>query len=158
MTTAEKRTRSEEQRDEGFLLGSAVVALAGCLLATITPLAVSAPTALVGSVGSSGLLGIVFAAQNLRLFRRDGIVALAPAALTTTFGVWSMAAPLLYSVGFVATAGTQLAGLLTAVFATYMTVGPIHPDPVIDRRRVTACTRRRGRCLRRGRPDRRWPA
>jgi hypothetical protein len=76
---------------------------------------------------SSGLLGIVFAAQNLRLFRRDGAVALAPAVLTTTFGGWFMAAPLLYSVGFVATAGTQLAGLLTTVFATYMTVARLAP-------------------------------
>jgi len=127
MTTAGRRTRNREQRDERFLLGSAVVALTGCLLATITPLAVGAPTAFVGSVVSSGLLGIVFAAQNLRLFRRDRAVALAPAVLTTTFGVWFMTAPLLYSVGFVATAGTQSAGLLTTVFATYMTVTRLAP-------------------------------
>ena len=127
MTAAETRTRSAEQRDEGFLLGGAVIAVVGCLLATITPPAAGAPAAFARSVVSSGVLGTVFAAQNLRLFRRDGAVALAPAVLTTTFGVWFMAAPLLYSVGFVATAGTQLAGLLTTVFATYMTVARLAP-------------------------------
>ena len=41
------------------------------------------------------------------------------------FGVWFTAAPLLYdtdTVGFLATAGTQLAGLLVAAFATYLLV------------------------------------
>ena len=127
MTAAETRARSAEQRDEGFLLGGAVIAVVGCLLATITPPVAGAPAAFVGSVVSSGVLGTVFAAQNLRLFRRDGAVALAPAVLTTVFGVWFMAAPLLYTVGFVATAGTQLAGLLTAGFATYMAVARLAP-------------------------------
>ncbi|MFB6117636.1 hypothetical protein [Halosegnis sp.] len=127
MTAAETRARSAERRDEGFLLGGAVVAVIGCLLATATPLVAGAPTAFVGSMVSSGLLGTVFAVQSLRLFRRDSAVALAPAVLTTLFGVWFMAAPLLYNVGFLATAGTQLAGLLTSVFATYMVVARIAP-------------------------------
>jgi membrane associated rhomboid family serine protease len=127
MAAAETRVRSAERRDERFLLLGAVVGVVGCLLATATPLVAGAGAAFTGSVVTSGLLGTVFAVQNLRLFRRDGAVALAPAVLTVLFGVWFMLAPLLYDVGFLATAGTQLAGLLVATFAGYMVVARIAP-------------------------------
>jgi hypothetical protein len=47
------------------------------------------------------------------------------ATLTTIFGVWFMVAPLLYDVGFLATAGTQFGGLLVAAFAMYMLVAAL---------------------------------
>lgn len=118
---------SAERRDEPFLLAGAVLAVVGCLVATVTPLVAGASTAYTGSLVTSGLLGTVFAVQNLRLFRRDGAVALAPAVLTVLFGVWFLLAPLLYDVGFLPTAGTQLAGLLVATFAWYMAVARVAP-------------------------------
>jgi hypothetical protein len=119
--------RSAERRDEPFLLAGAAVAVLGCVVATATPLVAGAGAAYTGSLVASGLLGTLFAAQNLRLFRRDGAVALAPAVLTVLFGVWFMLAPLQYGVGFLATAGSQLAGLLVAAFAGYMVVARIAP-------------------------------
>ena len=127
-TTETTRSTSAERRDERFLLACAVAATLGCLLATVTPVVAGTSAAFTGSLGTSGLLGTLFAVQNLRLFRRDRAVALAPAALTVVFGIWFMAAPLLYTeVGFVATAGTQFAGLLAAAFAFYMVVARIAP-------------------------------
>lgn len=120
--------RSAEQRDESFLLASAVIGVIGCLLAGVTPFAGGASAAFTGSIVSSSLLGLVFAVQNLRLLRRDGVVALAPAALTTIFGGWFMMAPLLYDVGFIGTAGTQFAGLLLAAFGLYLTLARIAPN------------------------------
>lgn len=122
------RSTSAERRDERFLLACAVAATLGCLLATVTPIVSGTSAAFTGSIVTSGLLGTLFAVQNLRLFRRDRAVALAPAALTLVFGVWFMAAPLLYTeVGFFATAGTQFAGLLVAAFAFYMVVARVAP-------------------------------
>jgi hypothetical protein len=108
-----------------FLLGSAVVALLGCVLTTATPVVAGAGSAFSGSIVTSGLLGIVFAGQNLRLYRRNGGPSVPAATLTTIFGGWFMIAPLLYDVGFVATAGTQLGGLLVAAFALYMLVAAV---------------------------------
>lgn len=105
-----------------FLSAAAVIALVGCLLATVTPLVAGASRAFVGSIVTSGLIGVVFAARNLQLYRQRGSPSIAAATLTTVFGGWFMLAPLLYDVGFLATAGTQLAGLLIAAFAAYMFV------------------------------------
>jgi hypothetical protein len=105
-----------------FLLASAVVALLGCVVATATPLVAGAGSAFTGSLVTSGLLGVVFAGQNLRLYRANAAPSVAAATLTTIFGGWFMLAPLLYDVGFVATAGTQLGGLLVSAFALYMLV------------------------------------
>jgi hypothetical protein len=127
-TTETTRATSAERRDERFLLACAVAAALGCLLATVTPIVSGASAAFTGSIVTSGLLGTLFAVQNLRLFRRDRAVALAPAALTLVFGVWFMTAPLLYTeVGFFATAGTQFAGLLVAAFAFYMSAARVAP-------------------------------
>jgi len=105
-----------------FLSASAVVALLGCLLVTVTPIVAGASRAFLGSIVTSGLLGVVFAAQNLWLYRVRSVPSVPAATLTTVFGVWFMAAPLLYDVGFLATAGTQFGGLLVAAFALYMLV------------------------------------
>ena len=104
-------------------MASAVVVVVGDLLAVVTPLMADPPRAFVGSIVTSGLLGLVFTLRTLQLFRRTGAVPVPAATLSTIFGVWFMAAPLLYdTVGFLATAGTQLAGLLVAAFATYLLV------------------------------------
>lgn len=130
MTDTREATRSTsaERRDERFLLACAVTVTVGCLLATVTPLVAGTSAAFTGSLVTSGLLGTLFAIQNLRLFRRDRAVALAPAVLTVVFGVWFMSAPLLYTeVGFLATAGTQFAGLLVAAFGFYMVIARLAP-------------------------------
>jgi hypothetical protein len=106
---------------DGFVTAGGYLTLVGCLLATATPVAAGASTAFTGSLVTSGLLGTVFAARNLQCVRA-GAVALAPAVLSTVFGGWFMAAPLLYDVGFLPTAGTQFAGLLVAAFGGYAVV------------------------------------
>jgi hypothetical protein len=71
---------------------------------------------------TSGLPGTVFAGRNALLFRRRGTLSLPVTTLTAVFGVWFVLAPLLYDVGLLPTAGTQLAGMLVASFALYMFV------------------------------------
>ena len=110
------------QNGSTFLLTAGVVAVAGTVLATITPVAAGASVGFIGSIVASGVLGLVFAVRNARSFRRRGVVSLPAAVLTTVFGLWFMLAPLLYDVNFLSTAGTQLAGLLVASFAFYMVV------------------------------------
>ena len=112
-------TDSEPSR---FLSAAAAIALLGCVLAAATPPATGASTAFTGSIVTSGVLGIVFAARNLQLLRGRGRVSLPAATLTLIFGVWFMLAPLLYDVGFLATGGVQLAGTLIATFAAYVAV------------------------------------
>ena len=114
--------------DSRFLRASAVLALLGCLLAAATPLVAGASRAFAGSIATTGVLGAVFAARNLQLYRRRGTPAVPPSVLTTAFGVWFTAAPLLYDVGFLATAGTQSAGLLVAAFGGYTLVAALTGD------------------------------
>jgi hypothetical protein len=108
--------------DSRFLSAAAVVGVLGCVAAAATPLAAGASAAFSGSVVTSGVLGVVFAARNIQLLRARGRVSLPPAVLTTLFGGWFMLAPLLYDVGFLSTAGTQLSGLLVATFGAYTVV------------------------------------
>lgn len=108
-----------------FLVASTAIGVVGCLAAAVTPIVTGASAAFTGSVATSGLLGIVFAAQGVRLLRTTGQLSLPPAVLTTVFGGWFMAAPLLYDVGFLPTAGTQLAGTLVATFGFYTVVAGV---------------------------------
>jgi hypothetical protein len=121
-------TGSGSAGDRRFLRAGAVVAVVGTVLATVTPMAAGASAAFTGSIVTSGLLGLVFAGRNLQLFERTGRVDAPAAVLTLVFGLWFMLAPLLYDVGFLATAGTQLGGLLVSSFAAHMSlsglVGP----------------------------------
>jgi hypothetical protein len=116
-------TRTQRGPDQFVTIG-AVVTLLGCVLAAVTPFAAGSSAAFTGSLVTSGLLGAVFAGRNLQTIR-SGRVAAAPALLSTIFGGWFMIAPLLYDVGFVATAGTQFAGLLVASFGMYATVAAV---------------------------------
>lgn len=113
---------SSTRDDRAFLSAAAVIAAGGCLLAAVTPFVAGASVAFRGSISTSGIVGLVFAVQHARRLRRDGQPHLPGAAITTVFGIWFMAAPLVYDVGFLATAGVQLAGLLTAAFAGYLAV------------------------------------
>jgi len=116
---------SAPERSRAFLTASAALVVIGNLLAVATPLVADAPRAFVGSIVTSGLLGLVFTIRGLQLFRATGVVPLPATTLSVVFGIWFMVAPLLYdttTVGFVATAGTQFAGLLVASFATYLFV------------------------------------
>ncbi|WP_299335832.1 hypothetical protein [Haloplanus sp.] len=108
-----------------FLSAAAVIGIVGCLAAAVTPVVANASAAFTGSVATSGVVGVVFAARNAQLLRNRGTVSLPAAVLTTIFGGWFMIAPLLYDVGFLATAGTQLFGMLVSAFALYMTVDAI---------------------------------
>lgn len=108
--------------DRRFLRAGAVAAVVGTLLTTVTPIAAGAAAAFTGSVVTSGLLGLVFAGRSLQLFERTGRVDPPAAVLTLVFGLWFMLAPLLYDVGFLATAGTQFGGLVVAAFAAHMSL------------------------------------
>lgn len=120
MSTVVSRTSASR-----FLVAAAVVGVAGCLAAALTPVAAGASTAFTGSITTSGILGVVFAGRSLQLLRETGTVSLPPAVLTTIFGGWFMLAPLLYDVGFLPTAGTQLAGTLVATFGFYVVVAGV---------------------------------
>ena len=111
--------------DSRFLSAATVIGVLGCVAAAATPLVAGASSAFTGSVVTSGVLGVVFAARNVQLLRARGRVSLPPAVLTTLFGGWFMLAPLLYDVGFLSTAGTQLSGLLVATFGTYAVVAAL---------------------------------
>ena len=93
------------------------MSVVGCLAAGLTPLVAGASAAFVGSIVSSAVLGLVFAGRTVQLLRSMGQVSLPAAVLTTIFGGWFMLAPLLYDVGFLATAGTQSAGMLISSFS-----------------------------------------
>ncbi|MFO8115382.1 MAG: hypothetical protein R6U01_08490 [Halorubrum sp.] len=113
----------QDRTPSRFLLASTVFCAVACAGVAMLPLAVGSAPAFAGSVGSSGLLGLVFAARNLQLLRAAGEPSLPPAVLTTVFGGWFMLAPLLYpEVGFLPTAGTQLGGTVMATFGLYVVV------------------------------------
>ena len=108
---------------------SAGMCVLACAVAAITPVAVGASQAFTGSVTVSGILGLVFAGRNIQLLRARGEPSLPPAVLTTIFGGWFMLAPLLYTdTGFLATAGTQLAGTIIATFGLYIVVGGLSAE------------------------------
>lgn len=115
-----------EDSPSQFVVASATLCLIGCLSATVLPMLTGASQAFTGSVTSSGVLGILFALRSLQLLRARGTPSLPPAVLTTIFGGWFMLAPLLYGdVGFLPTAGVQLAGTLISTFGLYVTVAGI---------------------------------
>ena len=106
-----------------FLLVSASLCVVACAVAAAVPVVTGASRAFVGSVASSGLLGLVFTVRNVQLLRALGRPSLPPAVLTTIFGGWFMLAPLLYrDVGFLPTAGVQLAGTFVSTFGLYVVV------------------------------------
>lgn len=115
--------------DTAFLTVSLVVVASGVLIGILTPIVAGTGSAFRGSIVASGLVGLVFALQHLRRFRWDSQPHLPEAAVTTVFGGWFIVAPLLYSVGFVAIAGVQFAGLLVASFSGYLALAAIDDGP-----------------------------
>lgn len=106
-----------------FTLAAAGVAALGCVVAVLSPFVGTPSAAFRGSIVASGLVGLVFAVQNLRVLRATGRARLAPAAMVTVFGFIFTVSPLLYeSVGTVTTATAQTAGVLTAAFAGYTAI------------------------------------
>ena len=105
-----------------FLRVATLICVAGCLGAAVTPIVAGASAAYTGSITTSGVLGVVFAGRGVQLYRATESVSLPAAVLTTIFGGWFMAAPLLYDVGFIATAGTQLSGTVVATFGLYTVI------------------------------------
>ena len=115
-----------DRQPSRFLTASTAACVVACAGATVLPVALGASTAFTGSVSSSGVLGLVFATRSLQLLQSAGVPSLPPAVLTTVFGGWFMLAPLLYSdVGFLPTAGTQLAGTVIATFGLYVVIAGI---------------------------------
>lgn len=108
--------------NNGFLTAATLLALVGALGAALSPIIAGASAAYTGSITTSGVLGVVFAGRGVQLYRATGRVSLPAAVLTTIFGGWFMAAPLLYDVGFIATAGTQLSGTVVATFGLYTVI------------------------------------
>jgi len=105
-----------------FLTAATLLALVGSLGAALSPIIAGASAAYTGSITTSGVLGVVFAGRGVQLYRATGSISLPAAVLTTIFGGWFMAAPLLYDVGFIATAGTQLSGTVVATFGLYTVI------------------------------------
>lgn len=108
-----------------FTTAVTALALVGCLCVVIAPVVFGAPPAFRGSTVGSGVVGAVFAGYNLYTVRSYGQPRLAAGFLTTVFGCWFIAAPLVYPVGGVLTAVVQSCGMITAAFGGYTAVGAV---------------------------------
>ncbi|WP_262175154.1 hypothetical protein [Haloarcula laminariae] len=103
-----------------FTVASAVVALLGCLVAFVAPLALGAQPGIRGSVTLSAVVGAVFAGKNFQTIRERGVPSLAAGTMATVLGLWLIVAPLQYeTVGAPLTAVTQFGGMCLAAFSAY---------------------------------------
>lgn len=103
-----------------FTVASAVVALLGCLVAFVGPLALGAGPGIRGSVTLSAVVGAVFAGKNFRTIRERGVPSFAAGVMATVLGLWLIVAPLQYdTVGAPLTALTQFGGMCLAAFSAY---------------------------------------
>ncbi|MBX0322253.1 hypothetical protein EGH21_04305 [Halomicroarcula sp. F13] len=103
-----------------FTVASAVVALLGCLVAFVGPLALGANPGVRGSVTLSAVVGAVFAGKNFQTVRERGRPRFAAAVMATILGLWLILAPLQYqTVGAPLTAVTQFGGMCLAAFSAY---------------------------------------
>jgi hypothetical protein len=101
-----------------FTAVSVAVATAAPLLALVAGL-LGPSAAFRGSIALSALVTLVFAAHNLQSVRTVGAVSFASGTVTAVLGLWLAVAPVVYDAGFLPTATTQLAGLLTAAFSAH---------------------------------------
>jgi hypothetical protein len=99
-----------------FTAASVVVAVVAPLLALVAGL-LGPSAAFQGSIALSALVTLVFAGHNLQSVRAVGAASFASGAVTALLGLWLAVAPVVYDAGFVPTAVTQFAGLLTAAFS-----------------------------------------
>ncbi|WP_276270754.1 hypothetical protein [Haloarcula litorea] len=103
-----------------FTRAAAVVALLGCLVTFVGPLALGAAPGVRGSVTLSAVVGAVFAGKNVLTVRERGRPRLAAGVMATVLGLWLVVAPLQYeSVGAALTAVTQFGGMCLAAFSAY---------------------------------------
>ncbi len=103
-----------------FTVASAVVALLGCLIAFVAPLALNAQPGIRGSVTLSAVVGAVFAGKNFTTIRERGVPSFAAGMMATVLGLWLIVAPLQYDiVGAPLTALTQFGGMCLAAFSAY---------------------------------------
>lgn len=110
-------------RPTRFTSIASVVALASVVLGGLGPAVVGAERGLAASLAVSGLVGGVFAAYNVYSVREYGQPRLAAAFLTTIFGLWLVAAPIIYGAsGFAVLAIPQGFGMLAASFGGYTAI------------------------------------
>lgn len=103
-----------------FTRAATVVALLGCLIAFVGPLALGAQPGARGSITLSAIVAAVFAVQNAQSVRDRGRPRFAAAVMATVLGTWLILAPLQYdAVGAPLTAVTQFGGMLVAAFSAY---------------------------------------
>jgi|GEM_PF-666159 phosphate/sulfate permease len=103
-----------------FTVASAVVALLGCVVAFVGPLALGAQPGIRGSVTLSAVVGAVFAGKNFLTIRERGVPSFAAGVMATVLGLWLIVAPLQYeTVGAPLTALTQFGGMCLAAFSAY---------------------------------------
>jgi hypothetical protein len=110
-------------RPTRFTSVASAIALTSVLLGGFGPAAVGAERALAASLAVSAVVGAVFAAYNVYSVREYGQPRLAAAFLTTVFGLWLVAAPILYDAsGFAVLATAQGFGTLVASFGGYTAI------------------------------------
>jgi predicted ABC-type exoprotein transport system permease subunit len=102
-----------------FTAAAVVVAVVAPLVALVAAVALGPTVAFQGSIALSALVTLVFAGHNLRSVRQTGSASFASGAVTALLGTWLAVAPVVYDAGFLPTAITQLAGLLTATFSAH---------------------------------------
>lgn len=103
-----------------FTVASAALALIGCVVAFVGPLALGAQPGIRGSVALSAVVGAVFAGKNALTIGDRGRPEFASAVMATVVGTWLIVAPLQYEgVEPPLTATTQFAGMLLAAFSAY---------------------------------------
>lgn len=100
-----------------FTAAAVVVAVVAPLLALGAAVALGPTVAFQGSIALSALVTLVFAGHNLQVVRTTGSTSFGSGAVTALLGVWLAFAPVVYDAGFLPTAVTQFAGLLTATFS-----------------------------------------
>jgi hypothetical protein len=108
-----------------FTAAAVVVAVAAPLLALVAAVALGPTAAFQGSIAVSALVTLVFAGHNLWAVRTTGSTSFASGAVAALLGAWLAAAPVVYDAGFLPTAVTQVAGLLTATFSAHAALGVV---------------------------------
>lgn len=108
--------------NETFVAVSVALVAIGTLAAGVLPFIGDATPAFRGSLSASALVGLVFALHHARQFTTTGRPHLPSAVISTGMGGWFVVAPVLYDVGFVATAGVQFPGLVVTAFGGYLVI------------------------------------
>ncbi|MFB6168951.1 MAG: hypothetical protein ABEJ43_08920 [Haloferacaceae archaeon] len=108
-----------------FTAAAVLVAVVAPSLALVAAVALGPTTAFQGSIALSALVTLVFAGHNLQSVRKTGSTSFASGAVAALLGAWLAVAPVVYDAGFLPTAITQFAGLLTATFSAHAALGVV---------------------------------